>query len=124
VLGRTKAESVSPVVAFCGEFDDSWSTLQPIKVLGITGAVGAVKPMHRVLERLAKPCAAHLAEAVQCLRLIFEGNQEGWIVISWRKEIREILSLALQNGDGPKQAAADLINRLAAAGYMEFADLL
>jgi hypothetical protein len=87
--------------------------------------VDKIEPDHMVVERLSLLAADMPRQDVECLRLIVEGDTEGWRVHSWREHARTILATAIQGTDaGARQAAVDLVHRLGARGYFEFRDLL
>jgi hypothetical protein len=78
-----------------------------------------------VAERLVALVEEHGLLAVRCLRLMIEGDAEPWSITHWEKDIRGVLSKALESSDGEvRQAARDLTNLLGAKGYFGFADLL
>jgi hypothetical protein len=54
-----------------------------------------------------------------------EGVTEGWRIYAWRENMKTILATALRCSDTcVQQAAADLVNRLCARGYLVFRELL
>jgi hypothetical protein len=105
-----------------GKFDDTWSVVQLMEVLRLTGKA---KPDHLVVKRLASLAARMPLEVVQSLQMMVEGDREDWKIQAWRSETRTILSTAIQarNVDA-REAAIDLVHRLGAHGYLEFRDLL
>jgi hypothetical protein len=104
------------------KFDNAWALNQLTEVLKL---VGKVDVDHKVVERLAALAADMPRQAVQCLRLMVEGDTEGWRVHAWREHTRTILAAAIQNTDTQtRQVAVDLVHRLGACGYFEFRDLL
>jgi hypothetical protein len=105
-----------------GKFADTWAFQQLEQVLLLTHQV---EPDHMVVERLATVTAAAPAPALNCLRLLIEGDNDGWRVLGWSKEIRTVLQAALHHGDDvTKAAAVDLVHRLGAKGYSQFRDLV
>jgi hypothetical protein len=104
------------------KFDDEWSINQLMEVLKLTKKA---EPNHLVIERLAEVCKAFPQQGVECLRLMAEGDKEGWEISGWRDQARIILSTALQNPDPGVQAAAEnVVNYFGKRGYSEFRSLL
>jgi hypothetical protein len=118
-----KAELASFGWWFVSEkFEDGWAIMQLKEVLMLAGAVDAD---HWVMERLATLAPSIPLEAVQCLRLVIEGERENWGIHVWRDEAHIILTTALHSGNPEaKSAAVELINILAARRHIEFRDLL
>lgn len=105
-----------------GKFDDSWAIEQLRDVLKL---VGKVEPDHLVIKRLATLTDAMPVLAVECLRLIIEGDKKGWDICGWSDEAKIILTTALQSSnDEAKQTAEALIHRLDERGYWNFRELL
>jgi hypothetical protein len=104
------------------KFDDSWSVEQLKLALPRAHDVDAYD---LVLERLASLAADMPADAVDCLRLLLEGDTEGWRMFAFRDVQRRILRAALQSED-PKarRIAKDVINRLGARGQWDLGELL
>lgn len=104
------------------KFDDAWSLEQLKLALPRTHDVDAYD---LVLERLASLAADTPAEAVDCLRLLLEGDIEGWRIVAFRDVQRRILRAALRSGD-PKarEIAEGVINRLGARGQWDLGELL
>ena len=87
--------------------------------------MGKVDAGHQVVKRLAALAADMPLQAVKCLRLMVEGDTEGWHVPTWHGHTRVILATAIQSSDlEAHQAAVDLVHRFGARGYFEFRDLL
>jgi hypothetical protein len=105
-----------------GKFDDSWAIAQLKEVLEL---VGKIEPEDLVVERLAVLADAMPAPAVECLKLLLEGDNGTWRIYGWRDEARTILTTALQgNNAQTRQIAIALINRLGEQGCWEFRELL
>lgn len=124
---RPPASHAAELAAFgwwftSAKFDDAWAIAQLIEVLKL---VGKVEPDHMVVERLSLLAADMPRQAVGCLRLMIEGDKEGWGILGWREHARTILASAIQSTDAEtRQAAVDLVHRLGARGHLEFRDLL
>lgn len=110
------------------KFDDTWTLDQLTQVLNLRPSeiVPRMRGVDRlVAERLARLVENNPRQVVGCLRLMVEGDVEGWRLRSWREQIRTILATAIQSGDAEaRQVAVDLVHRLGARGYFEFRDLL
>lgn len=105
------------------KFDDAWSLDHLIATLKISPRMEMVE--HLLYERLTALAAAIPRKTVECLRLVAEGDVEGWRIYTWREHARAILAAAIQSTDTRAQeAAVELIHRLGARGYFEFRDLL
>jgi hypothetical protein len=105
-----------------GKFDNVWAMAQLKEALRLSGET---EPYELVLERLATLSTTTPVDAVECLRLIMEGDKEGWNIRTWREPKRTILDTALKSGDPTAQQLAEsLIHRLGARGYWDFRDLL
>src|SRR5262249_39406079 len=106
------------------KFDEAWSLDQLITVLKISPRMEMVEyPL--LYERLTALVPAMPRKTVECLRLIAEGDVEGWHIYTWREHPRAILEAARQSADTKAQdEAVELIHRLGARGYFEFRDLL
>jgi hypothetical protein len=104
------------------KFDDNWSLEQLKTVLNL---VDKAEPDHLVIERLVQlaPKFSHLC--VECLRLMIEGDKQGWCVYGWTEEARTIITEALGSEDEEAASAAiNLIHILGARGFFDFRDLL
>lgn len=110
------------------KFDDTWALDQLTQVLNLRPSeiVPRMRGVdHLVAERLAKLVENNPRQVVRCLRLMVEGDVEGWRIRSWREHVRTILDTARQNPDmETRQAAEDLVHRLGARGHFDFRDLL
>jgi hypothetical protein len=105
-----------------GKFDDKWAIAQLKEVVSV---VRKIDPDHLVVERLAKIAAEMPADAVECLRLIVDSEDERWGIYSWRDDARIILSTAIAGtNEEAKTAAIDLIHHLGAKGYSDFRAIL
>jgi len=103
-----------------GKFDPAWA----IKHLGEALSIaGKVEPDYIVVEKLAEIAKQHPPEAVQCLKMIVEGDQKGWGIHTWREHARAILAVALKDSSARSQAES-LIQYLGRRGHLDFRDLL
>jgi hypothetical protein len=104
------------------KFDTSWAIAQLKEALKLTAEV---EPYDSVLDHLAALAPAMPLDAVECLKLIIEGDKEGWRISAFPEAKRNILRAALDCQDHEaRQVAENLINRLGAQGYWDFRDLL
>jgi hypothetical protein len=103
------------------KLDDTWSLAQLHDLLAHGGRV---EPEHSVAARLAELGAAHVERVVICLSLLLDAAERRWFVLGSRDEIRAILWLGLAHHGRANTTARETINRLAAQGHVEFAELL
>lgn len=103
-----------------GKFDVCWALDRLFTSLQI---VHRTDPAHTVLEHLAKIAETHPLKAVCCLRLIAEGDREGWEIYASRDHVRKILQLGLQDPNARREAER-IINYLGSRGFLGFKDLL
>ncbi|MDF0643149.1 MAG: hypothetical protein P0111_03905 [Nitrospira sp.] len=105
-----------------GHLDLDWSISQLLDVLKRTGKA---EPDHLVIERLVSIREAMPGKVIECLRLLIEGDKEGWLLLGEQEHVREILSAGVASSDQHvREAATELINWLAARGNREFLSLL
>lgn len=102
-------------------FEEPWAVKQLLEAVKISGRTEAD---HLVLEQLADLVQRMPKESVQCLECLVKGDREGWNIYHWRKEIRLILSYAIQSGEEAGEIAKDLIHYLGSRNYLEFRNLL
>ncbi len=104
-----------------GHFSNDWALAELKGMLSLTGKV---EPDHLAVERLAILCSEHPTESVKCLRLMVDGDREGWKVLGWREHAKTILQTAIKS-DNPqaKQDAITLVHRLGALGHSEYRNL-
>jgi hypothetical protein len=104
------------------KFPVDWSIDQVLEVLRV---VGSIKPDHLVVERIAELAREEPAKAVESLALIIEGDKNGWAVLSWLEQARNVLAQAIHSPDQfARTRASDLVHRLGERGYSQFRDLL
>jgi hypothetical protein len=84
-----------------------------------------VLPEMDVVKRLSELCPRYPVESVACLRLIIEGDTDGWILLGIENDARALLSQALA-GNHPDGAlsAKRLVEELIAKGQFSFRTLL
>jgi hypothetical protein len=104
------------------KFDAFWAVAQLKEVLKLTAEV---EPYDSVVDHLAALTPTMPLDAIECLKLILEGDKQGWRVGAFREAKRNILTAALHSQDHEaRQVAENLINRLGAQGFWDFRDLL
>ena len=81
------------------------------------------EPAHRVIEHLAKTAYIRPRESVECLRMIAEGDREGWNLYGSLDHVRRILEVALRHPSAADEAKR-VIHYLGSRGFLEFQDLL
>lgn len=122
-----KASAAEELVTFgwwfiSKRFDDTWAISHLEEVLKLAGKV---EPDHEVVERLTVLANNMPFETVRCLRLMIEGDKEGWHIYHWQKQARLLLSTSIDSTNPEvRQTAIDVINRLGARGFLEFMDLI
>lgn len=85
---------------------------------------GRVDPDHAVAERLAALVERHVEDAVACLSLLIEASDRRWFVLGSRAEITAIVARGLSHDNGASKTAREIVNRPAADGHTNFAELL
>jgi hypothetical protein len=104
-----------------GKLDDDWSLAQ---LRDLLESGGRVAPDHTVAERLAALVETHLDDVVACLSLLIDASDRRWFVLGSRAEITTIAARGLSHGNGANKTAREIVNRLAADGHTNFAELL
>jgi len=105
-----------------GKFDDTWSMARLAETLQLAEWV---EPDTEVVGRLAEVAEKMPQEAVQCLRMMVEGDKERWHIHGWKEAAKKLLATALASSDEPTmEAAMDVVDRLLRRGHFEFRDLL
>ncbi len=105
-----------------GRFDAEWAIDQLLEALKIGSRI---EPDHLVVERLAQLSGEMPIRTVECLRMIVEGDRDGWGILGWRDHARTILGTAIHSADlTARDRTIDLVHRLGSRGYFEFRDLL
>jgi hypothetical protein len=107
---------------YSGKFSPLWSFEQ---LDGVLRLMGWIDDLSFVLDRVAILAPNHPRHAVKSLALLMDHPQEPWVPSASRTGFRTILTAALRSGDNVAANEAEaLINKLAAAGHLEFRDLL
>lgn len=104
-----------------GKFPDEWGIAQLRATLDL---VPQTEPDHLVIARLAGLAAAMPLPAVECLRLIIEGDTRNWGITGRHEQIRSILTAALHSGNAAARIATTLVHVLGSRGYLHYRDLL
>jgi hypothetical protein len=103
-------------------FDKAWAISRLLETLALTE--GRIELETHVIDNLRDYVEGHYQDVLNALNLFVKGDREGWIVISSRDKIKEILKLIVK--DRPpseiKYPVNDLVNNLAKKGYHEFAE--
>ncbi|MDY7107911.1 MAG: hypothetical protein SYC29_04665 [Planctomycetota bacterium] len=125
-IGKQDAEKDPTAATFgywfsSGAFDAKWS-LQNLEAF--VEVVRKPEPDDRIVEQLVKFADADPALAVSILGRLVEGDDEGWRVIGWRKNAREVLETGMNAGGAAAAQAEDIINQLGRRGMLEFEELL
>ncbi|MEW6724485.1 MAG: hypothetical protein AB1331_06145 [Bacillota bacterium] len=102
------------------KFDVGWAIAQLSESLQL---VHQTDLDHMVLEHLARTVETHPVESAQCLRIIAEGDREGWNLSAGRDHVRRILEVALRNPTAGEEAER-IIHYLGSRGFLEFRNLL
>lgn len=103
-----------------GKFEAKWALDRLFACLQIAHKA---EPTHMVLEALAEKSKDLPLEALQCLRLIAEGDKQGWELYASRDNIRRIIQLSLGNTKA-KQEAERLIHYLGSRGFLDLRNFL
>ena len=105
-----------------GKFDNVWAVTQLSLALRIAGKV---QPDHLIVERLASLAPTLPQKTIECLRLLVEGDKEGWKISGWRDELRSIVGTVISGNDlRAAEAAVDLVHYLGARSYRDLRDLI
>jgi hypothetical protein len=104
------------------KFDESWSVRTLLAALRLSKKI---LPEMDVMTRLDEICPRYPVESVECLRLIIEGDKEGWILLGVEDGARAILRQVLaSNHPEGALAARRLVEELIAKGNFGFRSLL
>lgn len=102
------------------KFDRDWAMAQLLESLRLAKRTD---PDHWVLEHLIRTVKTHPVQSVQCLKIIVEECREMWTLYAGEEEIRQILSVALQNPN-TRKTAEGIVHYLGSRGFLEFRELL
>jgi hypothetical protein len=104
------------------KFDERWSLETLHAVLRLTRkAEGAMD----VVKLLAARCARYPVECVNCLRLMIQGDREGWLLLGVGSYAMELLRQALRsNNPDAALSARRLADELIARGHFGFRAIL
>ena len=106
------------------KFDDEWAMTQLRSALELGGDTDAVP---WVFERLQALAPQYPRMAVECVKLMAEGERESRfdMIDSNLEDAREILRIGLGSEDASvRRATEDVVHRLGALGHLDFRDLL
>lgn len=104
------------------KFEERWSLETLLGALQLSKKTAAETD---VVKRLTELCLRYPVECVSCLRLMIEGDKEGWILIGVEADARTLLKRALESNNPEGSASARrLIEWLIAKGQFGFRDLL
>ncbi len=102
------------------KFDVGWAISQLSESLKL---VHKTDPNYLVLEQLTIIVQTLPLESVVCLRMIAEGDHEGWTISRSRDHVRRILEVGLQHPSAADEAER-VIHYLGSRGFLEFRNLL
>jgi hypothetical protein len=104
------------------KFEDEWALAQLLSVLKIADEI---KAEHEVVKRLSDLASNFPDIVIDCLSLMIKKDKRSLFVLAWHEQVRQILNTAI-NSDNQKACdeASELINRLSAAGHLQFRELL
>jgi len=104
------------------KFDERWSLETVLTALQLSKKTASETD---VIKRLCELCPRYPVECVSCLRLMIEGDKEGWILIGVEGDARRMLKRALDsNNPEGSLSAKRLIEWLIAKGHFGFRTLL
>jgi hypothetical protein len=104
------------------KFDERWSVEMLVAALEIAKKA---EPDMSVVKRLADLCPRYPVECVAALRLMIEGDREGWLLLGVEDDARRVLKGAIDsNNEDGLRVARRLIEDLIAKGQFSFRQLL
>jgi hypothetical protein len=104
------------------KFDERWSIQMLLATLQLTKKTESEMD---VVKLLAERCPRYPIECVTCLRLMVEGDREGWLLLGVEDEAKQVLRLALDsNSPDAALAARRLTEQIIARGNFGFTSLL
>ncbi|MBC7217165.1 MAG: hypothetical protein H5U36_03125, partial [Candidatus Caldatribacterium sp.] len=122
---QSPAEFAKELAAFgwwftSDKFDVSWALENLLESLRL---VRKTEPTSTVLEHLGKTAQQYPLQSVRCLKMIAEGDQDGWELHLSMDHIQSILERALRDPNSRKEAEAT-INYLISRGFLKLKELL
>src|SRR4029077_4072477 len=78
------------------KFEERWSIEMLLAVLQITKKA---QGQMRVVKLPAERCPTYPVECVACLRLMVEGDREGWLLLGVENDAQVVLKLALSSNN-------------------------
>jgi len=106
---------------YSGVFDNKWSIEQLEKVAKVAPKM---HPNSLIVEQLAKICETDPALSSTIIKLFTEGDDEGWLVDSWKDDAYKILEIAMNTDDEAREIAEQTIDILGRRGHLNFGKLL
>ena len=104
------------------KFDRKWSINQLLETLRLTNKIDAD---HKIIEHLEALTEIYPKEVVECITLMLEGEKEGWGLLYWGKNLRNILVKVLSSKDpNAITMVENLVNALGKKGLMDYRDLI
>jgi hypothetical protein len=108
--------SISP------HFEGTWVLDQLSNVLR---SVGTIDAGHEIVKRLAREVEEHPTEALGVLQLMLHSDKDGWLVLSWKDSVTDILRSGLNSVSADvRRLATEITQQLGVRGYREFRSLL
>ncbi len=105
-----------------GQFDPEWT----LRIADRIVALGVrLEADHKVARRLVVLASAHLERCLPILGHLIRSDVEGWSLIGWDSEARQLLSAGLASEVATvREAATELIHELGGRGFFDFGELL
>jgi hypothetical protein len=103
-------------------FEKAWAISRLLETLALTE--GRIELETHVIDNLRDYVEEHYQDVLNALNLFVKGDREGWIVMSSREKIEEILKSVIKDRlpREIKNSVNDLVNNLTKKGYHEFAE--
>jgi hypothetical protein len=86
--------------------------------------VKTISPSHLVVNKLAEVCGRDALSAVESLRYLIEGDQEGYQIYGWGESPKVILAAALNGNEESSAEARLLVEQLIVRGHHSYRTLL
>ncbi len=107
-----------------GKFDKEWSIHQLYRALEVSKA-SKEHFHHDIVATLATYVNDYPLLTLQCLEKLIVGDINGWNIVIWRNDIKNILKSVIDDGaEKERELAIDLVHRLGARGDLSYRDLL